>query len=765
MAQYDIDLRDYWRIIRKRKPIIIFFMITLLISSFIFGKYKQRKIINYYSSSATIRIDKVYSSEERIMASYGFSESYDIATEVETIKSFSVMEEVALRSGMLPDSLKEKPEIVRNEIIRSDPDLLLIVNDLALMITPEQLEYTNIINVRAMSDDPVNARDLAQYVVETYKDVRKKISTQRIVSTTKFLEDKIKEVEAQMDSTQMIIQTYTSKYDTLFSYSSGNELSRDMVDYTRKLDVIDIRKHSTELMIDLLERDGVVDDSVLSNAYAEQEGGIFRQKYTDLMQLYSQRDELLGYFTPEHPEVRNITARIEKTKEVLVNQLKSNLKALQMQKESYGVVIENLRSRYERFIAKNDSLQRFEDKKNILQSQYAKYIEELQLVQIKKSEGVDEITIIKPAVIDLIPINTSTSMITISLLGLFLGMVIGLVAAFIFEALDTSIGTIEDVETYLNVPVIGLIPHIESENLKIEHMTSKRAKNYDQEISEDQAMLVIHYAPKSVLAESYRALRTNIQFISFEQEAKVLLFTSSSPREGKTTTIVNLALTMAQSNNRVLLVDADLRKPSIFRIFGLERDRGLSEIILGNHHWKDCIKTVTDIIIGELGMSDIILTPGIDNLHIITCGAIPQNPSELLNSESMDDFISDIRKEYDMVLFDCSPTLPATDSAVLGRKVDGVVLTYAVGRISRGSLKQAKAQMDNVKARVIGVVLNGMRSELSIDFQNYKYKEYYYTYEHDDFDEKKKGIKKITKMMGDFISRFVKGSLNILREM
>ena len=124
----------------------------------------------------------------------------------------------------------------------------------------------------------------------------------------------------------------------------------------------------------------------------------------------------------------------------------------------------------------------------------------------------------------------------------------------------------------------------------------------------------------------------------------------------------------------------------------------------------------------------------------------------------MDDFIADIRNEYDMVLFDCAPSLPATDSAVLGRKVDGVVLTYAVGRISRGSLKQAKAQMDNVKASVIGIVLNGMRSELSIDFQNYKYNEYYYTYEYDDSDEHKRGIKKISKMMGDFIGRFVQGS-------
>ena len=153
-------------------------------------------------------------------------------------------------------------------------------------------------------------------------------------------------------------------------------------------------------------------------------------------------------------------------------------------------------------------------------------------------------------------------------------------------------------------------------------------------------------------------------------------------------------------------------------------------------------------------MSDIILEPGIDNLHIITCGTIPPNPSELLNSENMDEFIKTVGKEYDIVLFDCSPTLPATDSAVLGRKTDGVVFVYAVGKVSRGSLKRAKSQMDNVKVHVIGVVLNGIRSDLSTDFQDYKYKEYYYAYTEEELEQKDSNVGKIKKFVSDFISRF-----------
>jgi len=209
---------------------------------------------------------------------------------------------------------------------------------------------------------------------------------------------------------------------------------------------------------------------------------------------------------------------------------------------------------------------------------------------------------------------------------------------------------------------------------------------------------------------------------------------------------------MAQSGNRVLLIDADMRKPRLNQIFGLDRERGLSEIILGNHRWRDSVKTVTDIITGEYGMTDIVLTPGIDNLHIITCGAIPPNPSELLNSNMMDEFIGEARKEYDMILFDCTPILPATDPAVLGRKVDGSVLVYAVGKVSRGSLKRAKAQMDTVKARIVGVILNGMRGDNSGDYPEYKYNEAYYGIEEESASTSK--ADKVKKALSGFISRF-----------
>ncbi|MCD6307957.1 MAG: AAA family ATPase [Candidatus Latescibacteria bacterium] len=758
MAQYDVDLRDYWRIIKKRKPIIIFSMITLMIFSFIFAQYKRSRVIDIFASSATIRIDNATASGGgSMLAAYGYNyggSSDNVTTEIKTITSYPVMANVALRAGLLPDSLKTLPEAERDRIIQSDPFLLRTVNSLTSMVNPERFEFTNIVIVHAQDYDPVGARDLAQHVVEAYKEVRRKSLNQKIMNSIEFVQKEIDALTVKLDSVDVAIDTFGVNNGSAQPYHTEENIAADMTRTYRDNDDLEIRRQTIELMIRQLEQGGTIDDSVLSDAFAEEEGGIIRQNFIALQDMYKQRDELLTYYTKDHPDVKNLDNRIALQRKLLVKQLKSNINTIETQKQSNDMLLATLKKRFDSINRRNDSISRLVDRKRVLQENYLMYSRRLQDLQVQASENVDDVTIIEPAVINTTPVNASSSVFAISFIGLFLGTIIGTTTAFIFETLDTSIGTIEDVETFLGVPVVGLIPQISADVINSNRYTPDGESKRSYEITNEQAMMIIHYAPKSVLAESYRSLRTNIQFISYEREASVLLFTSTSPQEGKSTSIINLALTMAQSGNSVLLIDGDLRRPSVDQLFGIERERGLSEILLGKRHWKECVKTVTDIITGSIGMSEIILEPGIDNLHIITCGSIPPNPSELLSSESTDEFIADVRKEYDIVLFDCAPTLPATDSAVLGRKVDGVVFVYAVGKVSRGSLKRAKNQLDQVKATVIGVVLNGIKSELSADFQDYKYKDYYYSYDEEMVEEPSTGMGKFKRKVTDFIQKF-----------
>jgi len=185
---------------------------------------------------------------------------------------------------------------------------------------------------------------------------------------------------------------------------------------------------------------------------------------------------------------------------------------------------------------------------------------------------------------------------------------------------------------------------------------------------------------------------------------------------------------MAQAGQKVMIIGSDFRKPMIYRLFGLKRSPGLSEVLIGKASWKKVVNTATDILLGGLEYEKILKTPGIENLHIITCGERTPNPAELLSFAEMDDFIQELKQEFDVILFDSSPTLPVTDSAILGAKADGVILVYQAGKTARQALFRSKIQLENVDVKVIGVVINNLKAKYIEDvtpYQKYRYYGYY----------------------------------------
>src|SRR5207247_2058096 len=168
----------------------------------------------------------------------------------------------------------------------------------------------------------------------------------------------------------------------------------------------------------------------------------------------------------------------------------------------------------------------------------------------------------------------------------------------------------------------------------------------------------------------------------------------------------------------------NLRRPSIHRFFGIEREPGLSDILIGSTPWRDCVRTVADILMGRFEMEDIMAAPGLDNLHIIEAGPIPANPSELLSTSAMTAFLRAVRDEYDIVLIDTPPVLPVTDSAIVAAQADGVILVYQAGKVGRLVLKRAKVHIENVGGKVWGVVLNDVKAEIA----GYAYTHYYTHY-------------------------------------
>ncbi|WP_273130271.1 CpsD/CapB family tyrosine-protein kinase [Bacillus weihaiensis] len=213
--------------------------------------------------------------------------------------------------------------------------------------------------------------------------------------------------------------------------------------------------------------------------------------------------------------------------------------------------------------------------------------------------------------------------------------------------------------------------------------------------------LISMTSPKSPIAEQFRTIRTNIQFSSIDQELQTIIVTSSGPAEGKSTTTANLAVVFAQQGKRVLLIDADLRKPTVHYTFRQENHIGLSNVLTRQSTLQEAVKVTSQ-----------------DKLWVLSSGPIPPNPSELLGSKGMQTLLEQAKEEYDVIILDTPPVLAVTDAQILSNTADGVVLVVSSGKTETESAKKAKELLESAKAKILGVVLNNKKVQ---DSQYYYY--------------------------------------------
>ena len=315
-----------------------------------------------------------------------------------------------------------------------------------------------------------------------------------------------------------------------------------------------------------------------------------------------------------------------------------------------------------------------------------------------------------------------------TVVGALIGLVLGVVIAVLWETFDLTIGTIEEVETFLETRVLGVIPHIEADKLAADirgRDPESEADTSDAELQQ-RATLVTLYDPKSVPAEAFRHVRTSLDFARQQAgpDAKVFLITSATLYEGKTTVASNLAMAMAQKGKRTCLIECDLRRPQLHRVFGLGRRPGLHDVFIGKTTWQEAQKSLSDLLLGKIGMKAAVGAPGLENLSILTCGTVPPNPVELLDSDETRTLFTELRAAFDAVVVDSPPILPVADAAVVSRLCDGAVLVYRAGAAPRTVLSRAKTELESVGTNLFGVVLNDLRPAAGEVSATYPYKGY-----------------------------------------
>jgi capsular exopolysaccharide synthesis family protein len=414
-----------------------------------------------------------------------------------------------------------------------------------------------------------------------------------------------------------------------------------------------------------------------------------------LVDFRSQEASLVKKYGPKHPQMIKVRDQIKALEEQLNSLSKKAMDRIESEYQIAKTRVGDLKKALEeqkklifdlneRAIEYNSKNIQVETQRQLLQ-QLFKEVSEAGLSQTIKESNIQVVSEAR------IPTEPSGPKRFYSLaVGTLLSLVTGCVLALLLEFVDSSVKTGDEIERYVKAPFLGLIDKYESDGTVAG--------------SKEPAYLVTLHAPKSNTSENFRKIRTNIIFSSPEANRRTLLVTSAVPREGKTLVASNLAIVMAQSGKRVLLIDSDLRRPMVHKVLGLENTKGLSSYLAGLANFDG-----------------ILASTPIENLTVVTSGPIPPNQSELLGSEPMRAFLSEATKRFDLTILDCAPVTSVADALVLGSMVDGVIEVVKSHSTARGLLEQSTQHLRDVNAKLIGIILN------MVDFQKtgYAYGKYY----------------------------------------
>jgi len=520
--------------------------------------------------------------------------------------------------------------------------------------------------VKSNNESDINSKALE--IQSKYKAER--VPDTNLISITAYAENPY----LAYDIVNAVIDAY-KEYDLEQKSAQAKKTFNDI--FQRKIEVEDKLK-----LLEKQKRDFIQKNPVSGMAT------IISDQITD---LEMKRKELLEKYTPNHPDVIAIDKKIET--------LQSRLKQMPYQE------LELLR------IDREIKLQ--EELYTTINKQYEE-------AKLGLSSIVSFVNVINSPILNLQPILPNKRLnLTI---GILMGLFLGIVLVFILENIDISITTIEEIESFINAPVLGIIPYISSKKV-VDNWFGDIFKKERFSIEGFRSALIFNRGTSTNIIESYHTLRANIISNIGEKGPVSVMITSSGAAEGKTLTALNLAFASANSGLRTLFIELDLRRPVIHEIFSIPKTPGLTDLIVKKADIENVIRSITDFVGGSISYDYLLKFPGIDNLKIITSGSTPYNVVDILDNADWVNIIDNLKSYFDFIIFDGTPVLLFVDSVIVGKRVDGVVIVYKAGKIARNALKRAKEQITGVGAKMLGIVLNGVKtSELGPKYS------YYYDY-------------------------------------
>jgi len=711
---YEFNLEEYWHVILRRRWLILFSAFSLGLFSWLFTGLHQPPPI--YASSTQVKVDQSSDLTGLLMQGLMVNTVDHIGTQLELIRSYALLERVAKNLGLIGKQFS-------SEEIRAHPGMMNKILSLRNDVHADQEGASGVINISTTASSAEFARDLARTVAEEFRAYNIAYKNKRIYEAKAFIQDQMTVVGKRLAEAEDAMRNYQQEHRSALDPSEASLISGKVHAFEGKSVEQEERLHDLEVLLEKLRARASASAWDFNGISASVKvSDLFEQLSKQLSDLSFQHARLAADYTDLHPEMIDLRNQGGRILDAMLDELERQTVLSRVQLKSIKADLEEANKEYLLLPQQTIELSRLQREVATNASLYNELKSKYQEALIKEAEKVEEVTILRPALISysrINPVRTRKSAIA----GFILGLVLGLIISLILEALDTSVGSIEEVESYLEVPVVGFIPQI-SHDVAVELFGEDERREPEGAELQRRLRLVSHFSPSSTFAEAYRAMRANVMF-SQGGEHRVILVTSSTIKEGKSTVSANLATVVAQQGARVLLIDADLRKPMQHKTFGVKREPGLSTYLMGQMSWRDCVQGISDMMLGEFGVDEVLKTPGLDQLDLMVCGRKSGNPADLLTSTAMEKLISEARQEYDMVIIDMPPLLHTADASMVAGKVDGILLVYHIGAVARAVLRRVKGNIEAVGGRVMGTVINGVRGEVSLDYAKFKMNRYY----------------------------------------
>ncbi|MEK6303064.1 MAG: polysaccharide biosynthesis tyrosine autokinase [Acidobacteriota bacterium] len=725
-------VRRMWRAIKKRKLVIA--VIAVIVTSVVTLEVFRTKSI--YQASTTIEIGKdnrTLRAGDILLQTDESDDSYYIATAMKTkirlLQSRPVLEEVVInlkldqnpklmdvsskksiweaartvwskfkpQSAAPPTVAAETPvggseqagARSRDESARLAP----YVDVLSANLSGDPLPDTRMLVISFTHTDPALAADIVDNVAQVFMQRSFESKTDKYTKASDWLDRSTRELKARVEEAELKLSNY-SRDKNLYATDGKETLATGKLSQLHDL----ATRAETDRMLkqSLYEEVRAGRSAQLPEAFADPKTGELQKKLGELKVTLAQLSATYGEKNPKVVETKQqITAieqQVAESRGGLELKLKADYERSVRDEASMKSALDRAKAeasqQNQAFIEYNILKQEVETNKGL----YNEFLQKTSQAKIQEHEQHNNMRMIDPPQVPISPVGPNR--LRTIIIGFLVSLVAGVGLVFFLEYLDNTVKTVEDVSRYAQLPALSVIPAISGRRSRLLNAKSKKAArelalNGNGHIRADQLMTL---DSRSSVAEAYRVLRTSVLLSSVDNPPKVIMITSGQPGEGKTTTTINTAISLAQLGASVLIIDCDLRKPSAHKVLGVtEHGRGLSTYLSRTVNIDDCIQKLP-----------------IANLSLLPCGPIPPNPAEMISSLKMRELLLNLRERYDHIIIDSPPLLKVTDPVILSTLVDGVILVVHGGKSTRDVVRRTRHELAIAGAKVFGVVLNNV---------------------------------------------------------